>query len=110
MDAASIGAFGLVYGKEILHLQQYFVERTRLVAGCRLDRVAVHRIADPHDVPALLLHGSDKGGKQLQNLVSAETADERKTTRDIIRIKDVDQFEKPRRGQRGSAFEADRVS
>src|ERR1700733_30730 len=56
MDAAGIGALGAVDLEEALDLGQHAVELAGLVAGTRLDRVAVHRVGRPDDAPAPALH------------------------------------------------------
>src|SRR3954466_394477 len=48
MHAAAMRAFGRMHRKEGLHLLQDAIERARLVAALRRDRVAVHRIARPY--------------------------------------------------------------
>src|SRR5271163_470425 len=60
MHAAGIGALGAVDLEEALELGQDAVELAGLVAGGRLDRVAVHRVGRPHDAPSLALDGADQ--------------------------------------------------
>src|SRR5437899_4493650 len=60
MDAAGIGAFGVVHGEEALNLGQDAVEDARLIAVGRGHRVAVHGIAAPDDLAALTLDRADE--------------------------------------------------
>lgn len=66
MDAARMRPLTPVDGEEGLHLAQDQVERPRLVAAGRLDRVAVHRIRRPDDAPAFALDGADQPGEVTQ--------------------------------------------
>ena len=45
MDAAGMGAFGLVHAHEAAHLAKHRLEGPGLVARRGLDGVAVHRVA-----------------------------------------------------------------
>ena len=62
MHAAGVRSFTAMDRHEGAHLAQYAVERTGFVTGGRFDRVAMHRIARPHDVASLALDASDDEG------------------------------------------------
>ena len=57
MDATGMGAFRLMDGEETPDLIGDAGEWPRLVAGRRLDGVAVHGIARPDDLTSFPLHG-----------------------------------------------------
>ncbi len=76
MDAAGMGPLGAVDGEEAAHLGQDAVEGARLIAGRRLDRVAVHRIARPDHRMALTRDGADQLGQMRLDLVMAIAGDE----------------------------------
>ena len=67
-------AFGAVDREEALDLAEDQVERPRLVAVRRLDRVAVHRVAGPDDVRPSRFDGADQRRQLLGDLVGAEAA------------------------------------
>src|SRR6476619_7483285 len=76
MHAAAMSPFGAVNRKEGLHLGQNAVERPRLVAGFRADRVTVHGIAGPHHNLAFTLDRPDHGRKLIRDLVRAQPHDQ----------------------------------
>ena len=110
MDAARIGAFSMMHVEEGLHLGKHHVERTRLVARHRLYRVAMHRIAGPHNRPPLALHRAHERRKMRLRLVRTEARDQSQPTRLVFRIENVDQSDQIIRRQRRTAFEADRIA
>ena len=57
------------------------------------DGVAVHRIAGPHHDLSLSRFGADQLWKMLGDLVGSEAADERKTSRLVLRVEHVDELE-----------------
>ena len=93
MDAAGMRALRLVDGEEVADLLHDHLEGPRLVAGARLDGVAVHRIARPHDGAALALHRAHQRRQLVEDLVGAEAADQRQPARLVLRVEDVDQLE-----------------
>ena len=109
VDAAGMGAFRLMHRHETPHLAQDRIEGPRLVARCRLDRVAMHGIAGPdHDAP-LAFHRADQFGQMLFDLVGAEAGDQRQAARLVVGIERVDEPDQFVGLQRRAAFEADRV-
>ena len=60
VDAAGIGAFGLVHLEELLHLTKNLREVAGLVAAGGLDGVAVHRIGTPQHLAPFIFHGTDQ--------------------------------------------------
>src|SRR6266851_155054 len=109
VDAAGMGALRRVDGEERLHLRQYPVERTGLVAGCRGDGVAVHRIARPDHRAAFALHRADQLRQMIADLVRAEAVDQGQPSRLIVRIEHVDQPQQFVRLKRGTALQSDRI-
>ena len=81
MHAAGMGALGVVDGEEAAHLGQDAVERPGLVAGRRLDRVAVHRVARPDHLAALALHRADQRRQLRLDLVGAHAGDQGQAAR-----------------------------
>src|SRR3546814_1405218 len=65
-------AFRPVDGEEAAHFGKDPLERAGLVAACRFDDVAVHRIARPHDFPPFALHGADELRQMRLDLVRSE--------------------------------------
>ena len=94
VHAARISAFGGQNVHEAAHFGQDAIERPRLVAARRCDRVAVHGIAGPHDRPALPFHGTDERRQVLGDFVRPEPADERQSSRLVVGIEDVDKPKK----------------
>src|SRR5262249_50128767 len=93
MDAAGMGAFAAMNVAERLYLRQDEVHAPRLVAASGLDGVAVHGVAGPHHDPSLPRYGADQLRKMLGDLVGSEAADERKTSRLVLRVEHVDELE-----------------
>ena len=91
VDAAAVGAFRSVNREEGLHLLQDAVERARLVAALRRDRIAVHRVARPHHRPALALDRAHQRREIFAGLVRAQAADQRQPPRFVVGVEDVDQ-------------------
>src|SRR3546814_11672374 len=65
MNTAAVRAFRPVAGEEAAHFGKDPLERAGLVAACRFDDVAVHRIARPHHFPPFALHGADDLEREL---------------------------------------------
>src|SRR6195256_180856 len=91
VHATGVRSLRRVDGEERLHLRQYPVERTGLVAAVRRDGVAMHGIAGPDHHPAFALHGADQLQQMIANLVRAEAVDQRQAPGLVIRIEHVDQ-------------------
>ena len=109
MHAAGDGTLGVVDGKELLHLPQHAVEGPGLVARGRLDRVAVHRVADPEHVGALFLHRLDQARQMLANLACAEARDQRQLAGLVLGVELFHQHLEVLGGGGGTAFQTDRV-
>src|SRR3546814_14637164 len=110
MNTAAVRAFRPVDGEEAAHFGKDPLERAGLVAACRFDDVAVHRIARPHDFPPFALHGADELRQMRLDLVMAIAGDERQPPRLVRRIEDVDHAQQCVRLQDRSAFHADRIA
>ena len=104
-----MGAFGLVDGKEVLHLGHDQIERPGLVAARGLDRVAVHRVAGPDHVAPFPLGGAHQRREVVEDLVGAEAGDQGQPACLVLRIEHLDQLEQAVDRGRGTAFQADRV-
>ncbi len=91
VDAAGVGAFGLMHLEELLHLIEDLREVTGLVATAGLDRVAVHRIGTPQHVLAFALHGADQLWQVIANLVRTHARDQVQAAGVVVRVQSVDQ-------------------
>ena len=109
MHAAGIDRFAAADGEERADFGGDALGRPRLVAARGLDRVAVHRVADPQHAPALALDGADQRRQRRLDLVGAEAADQRQPPRLRVGIERVDQADEVVGLDRRAAFEADRV-
>ena len=109
MDAAGISSLGLMDLEEAAHFADDLVERPGLVTALRGHRIAVHRIAGPHDGAALALHPADQRRQTARHLVGAEAADEGQPAGLVGRIEHVDQADQIVGIERGPAFQADRI-
>src|SRR5439155_24769402 len=91
MDAAGMGTLGAMHGEEGAHLGEDAVERPRLVAGRRLDRVAVHRIARPDDAGPGPRDGADQRRQLALDLVVAHAGDPGQAAGDVAWVEPGDQ-------------------
>src|SRR5690606_3443338 len=81
VDTAAKAAFRAMHGEKAAHFREDALERARLVAVVRLDDIAVHRVAGPHDRVAFTQHGAHQRWQAALDLVVTEAGDERHPTR-----------------------------
>ena len=109
MHAARHCVFRSMDRKEFLHFAQYALKRPCFIAGRGLDRIAMHRIAGPNHVCALLLDGLDQPRQVIADSAGTEPCYERQTPRFILRVKFFHQNLKIFSGRGRSTFQANRV-
>ncbi len=109
VDPARVGAKLPVHLEEAGHLVEHVVEPPGLVPARRLERVAVHRVADPHELRSALGDRLDQRGKTVAHLLGAHPRDERQPARFTCGIEPVDQGQQVRRSRQGAKFDANRV-
>ena len=105
MNPARHGPLGLVDLEELAHLAQHAVERPGLVARRGLDRVAVHRIARPHDGRPLVLDRANQPRQVIADAAGAEPRDQRQATGLVRGIEPLDQPLQIVGGDRRPAFQ-----
>src|SRR4051794_9732070 len=109
VDAAGPGAQRPVHVEETEHLVDDPVEVPRLVTRRRLVRVAVHRVALPHDGVPGRGHLLDDRRQHVAHLAVAHPADQREPAGHAVRVEPLDQLGGLlRRGGRAD-LDADRV-
>mmetsp|Transcript_27758 Transcript_27758/g.51683 ORF Transcript_27758/g.51683 Transcript_27758/m.51683 type:complete len:447 (+) Transcript_27758:1034-2374(+) len=109
MHTARHRAFGLMHAKEFADLAQNGIERPRFVARRRLDRVAMHRIADPDHIGPLFAHRVDQARQVFADRACAKARDQGQAARLILGVQlGHQQFEVLTR-HGGAAFQANGV-
>src|SRR5690625_3704573 len=109
VDTARVSPLGPVNREEATHFLQDPVEGPRLETASRLDRVAVHRVARPDDLPPFPLHPTYELWKVVFDLVGTHPRNQRDPARLVFRIERVDQANQIVGIRRGAALHAERV-
>ena len=76
VDAAGPGADRAVGLEEPGHLVDDVLEMPGLATGRRRERVAVHRVAGPHDRVAWLRHGTEQRRQDVADPLAAHAGDQ----------------------------------
>ena len=97
--------------EEPAHLVHHVVEVTRLVAAGRLGRIAVHRVAAPHDRSwaARVLDGRDDAGQPVADHARTHPGDDREPPGDVVGVERLAQLDRLGRVGRRPELHADRV-
>ena len=109
VDAAGVGAEAPMDLEEAPDLVDDVVEVACLVAGGRLEGVAVHRVADPHHARALGGDPLDEGRQGIADLPGAHPGDEGQPPRGALRVELVDDLDDILRVGLGAELDPDGV-
>src|SRR5215207_401278 len=91
VDAPRMGAEPAVHLEEAGDLVEDVVQPAGLVSVGRLERVAVHRVADPYDRRPVLGDPLHQGRQNLADLAGAQPGDERQPARFATRVESFDE-------------------
>ncbi|KPY40222.1 Uncharacterized protein ALO52_05173 [Pseudomonas syringae pv. primulae] len=91
VDAACVGAFGLMHLEELLDLAQNLREIASLVTAAGLDGVAMHRVRTPQHLATFTLDGANQLRQMIADLVRTHARNQVQATRVIVRVENIDQ-------------------